>query len=53
MAKKKRSLLKSAGIGALKGTWFLMKTPYYIGKGIYKATKYTSNKVQESSRKKL
>ncbi len=52
MTKKKRSLLKSAGIGALKGVWFLMKTPYYIGKGIYKATKYTSNKVQESSRKK-
>ncbi len=50
--KQKSSILKSIGIGALKGTWFLMKTPYYIGKGIYKATKYTSEKVEESSRKK-
>jgi len=50
--KKKSSILKSVGIGALKGTWFLMKTPYYIGKGVYKASKYTKNKVEESSKKK-
>ena len=51
MAKKKKkdSALKAFG----KGAWFLMKIPYYAGKGIYKATKYTSNKVQESSRKKI
>ena len=46
--KKKGSALKTIG----KGLWFLMKTPYYLGKGIYKATKYTTEKVQESSRKK-
>lgn len=50
--KKKSSILKSVGIGALKGTWFLMKTPYYLGKGIYKASKYTNEKVKESSKKK-
>ncbi|HJX50852.1 MAG TPA: zonular occludens toxin domain-containing protein [Candidatus Nanoarchaeia archaeon] len=57
MAKKKVSKKKQENKGSAlgtigKGLWFLMKTPYYIGKGIYKATKYTADKVEESSRKK-
>jgi len=49
---KKGSALGTVAKGVGKGLWFLMKTPYYIGKGIYKATKYTADKVEESSRKK-
>ncbi len=51
--KKKGSILKSVGIGALKGTWFLMKVPYHMSKGIYKASKYTKKKVEESSKKRV
>lgn len=46
--KKKGSALKTFG----KGLWFLAKTPYYVGKGIYSLSKYTGDKIEESSRKK-
>ena len=49
---KKSSVAWTVTKGIGKGLWFLAKTPYYIGKGIYKATKYTADKVEESSRKK-
>jgi len=50
--KKKSSLSWKVAKGVGKGIWFLMKTPYYVGKGIYKISKYTGQKVQESSEKK-
>ena len=49
---KKESVSWKVAKGIGKGLWFLAKTPYYIGKGIYKASKYTANKVEESSKKK-
>ena len=45
---KKGSALKTIG----KGLWFLAKTPYYLGKGIYSLSKYTGDKIEEGSRKR-
>ncbi len=47
-SKKDYKVLK--GIG--KGLWFIIKTPYYVGKGVYKVGKYTNKKIKEKKIKK-
>jgi len=35
-----------------KGLWFLVKTPYYVGKGIYSLGKFADKKIEEKEVKK-
>lgn len=49
-SKKKKEYKFLKGLG--KVLWFILKTPYYLGKGLYKAGKYTSVKVKEKKEKK-
>ena len=49
MVKKKSNTMKYLG----KGLLHLIKSPYYIGKGVYNLSKKTSNQIEKRKLKKI